>query len=88
MTNQEAAEMIRNDMKLHHDYLSGQYRKALNMAINALLKEQEPKTIRGFADTVEGVVIGNCSRCGKLIVGKENDPTWFCKYCGQAVIWE
>lgn len=41
MTNKEAAEMIRNDMKLHHDYLSGQYRKALNMAINALLKEQK-----------------------------------------------
>ena len=43
MTNHEAAEMIRNDMKLHHDYLSGQYRKALNMAIDALLKEQEAK---------------------------------------------
>lgn len=36
MTNQEAAEMIRDDMKLHHDYLSGTYRKALNMAISAL----------------------------------------------------
>ena len=40
MTNQEAAKMISNDMKLHHDYLSGQYRKALNMAIDALSKEQ------------------------------------------------
>lgn len=45
MTNQEAAEMIRNDIKLHHDYLSGQYRKALNVAINALLKEQ-PEIVR------------------------------------------
>lgn len=54
----------------------------------ALLKEQEPKTIRGFADTVEGVVIGNCPRCDRLIVSKENDPAWFCKYCGQAVIWK
>ena len=36
MTNQEAAEMIRNDMKLHHDSLSGGYRKALSMAIAAL----------------------------------------------------
>ena len=42
MTNQEAIEMIQNDMKLHHDYLSGQYRKALKMAIEAL-KEQQTK---------------------------------------------
>lgn len=43
MTNQEAAEMIRNDMKLHHDYLSGEYRKALKMAISAL-QMQDSKT--------------------------------------------
>lgn len=36
MTREEAAEMIRNDIKLHHDDLSGQYRKALRMAIEAL----------------------------------------------------
>ena len=29
MNNQEAAEMIRDDMKLHHDYLSGTYREAV-----------------------------------------------------------
>ena len=43
MTNQEAAEMIRNDMKLHHDYLSGEYRKALKIAISAL-QTQDFKT--------------------------------------------
>ena len=32
--------MIRNDMKLHHDYLSGKYRKALGMAVKALETEQ------------------------------------------------
>ena len=36
MTNAEAIEMIQNDMKLHHDYLSGEYRKALKKAIKAL----------------------------------------------------
>ena len=41
MTNQEAAEMIRNDMKLHHDALSGEYRKALSMAISALQAQDE-----------------------------------------------
>lgn len=40
MTNSEAIEMIRNDMKLHHDYLSGEYRKALGMAVNALEAQQ------------------------------------------------
>ena len=36
MTRKEAAEMIKNDVYLHHDYLSGEYRKALRMAIFAL----------------------------------------------------
>ena len=36
MTREKAIEMIQNDMKLHHDYLSGAYRQALNMAIKAL----------------------------------------------------
>lgn len=40
MTNNEAISMIRNDMKLHHDYLSGEYRKALGMAVKALEAEQ------------------------------------------------
>ncbi len=40
MTIDEAIAMIENDMKLHHDYLSGKYRQALMMAVDAL------KTIR------------------------------------------
>lgn len=36
MTNEEAIKMIVDDMRLHHGYLSGNYRKALNMAIEAL----------------------------------------------------
>ena len=39
MTNEEAIKMIRDDMRLHHDSLSGTYRKALNMAIEALKNE-------------------------------------------------
>ena len=38
MTRKEAAEMISDDISLHHDYLSGVYRKALRMAIDALEK--------------------------------------------------
>ena len=40
ISRQAAIEMIRNDMKLHHDYLSGKYRKALGMAVKALETEQ------------------------------------------------
>jgi hypothetical protein len=36
MTNAESIEMIQNDMKLHHDYLSGEYRKALKKAIKVM----------------------------------------------------
>ena len=43
MTREEAAQMIKDDMRLHHDYLSGNYRKALRMAISAL---EQPEIIR------------------------------------------
>ena len=43
MTREEAAGMIKNDMRLHHDYLSGEYRKALKLAISAL---EQPGIIR------------------------------------------
>ena len=36
MTNNEAVTMIKNDMRLHHNALSGAYRQALNMAVEAL----------------------------------------------------
>lgn len=43
MTREEAIQKIQNDLKLHHDYLSGDYRKSLRMAISAL---EQPEIIR------------------------------------------
>lgn len=43
MTREEAISMIKDDMRLHHDYLSGEYRKALKLAISALT---QPEIIR------------------------------------------
>lgn len=43
MTREEAIGMIKDDMRLHHDYLSGEYRKALKLAISALT---QPEIIR------------------------------------------
>lgn len=36
MTKEEAIKMIENDKRIHHDFLSGKYRQALTMAIEAL----------------------------------------------------
>lgn len=74
MTNQEAAEMIRNDMKLHHDYLSGQYRKALNMAIDALLKENRKPDCEHANHDGAGC-LGYC-RCEQ-----DDEPIDACKEC-------
>lgn len=41
MTRKEASDMIRDDIRLHHDFLSGEYRKALRMAIDVLEKIPE-----------------------------------------------
>lgn len=45
MTEREAIERIQNDLKLHHDDLSGQYRKALRFAISALEKQERDKWV-------------------------------------------
>ncbi len=78
MTNQEAAKMICDDIKLHYDDLSEQYRKALNMAIDVLLIEQdavEPK-IDAFGHPY-------CPKCKILVY-----ETWeFCLHCGQELQW-
>ena len=50
MTNDEAIKMIADDMRLHHDYLSGNYRKALNMAIEAL--RNSPSQMSGTSDPI------------------------------------
>ena len=39
MTREEAIAMIEDDKKRHHDELSGSYRAALTMAIEALVQE-------------------------------------------------
>lgn len=43
MNREEAIQKIQNDLKLHHDYLSSDYRKSLRMAIEAL---QQPEIVR------------------------------------------
>lgn len=41
MTNDEAIKLIQDDIRLHHDYLSSKYKKALRMAIESLSTESK-----------------------------------------------
>lgn len=61
---------------------------ALHRDALALLKAQEPKAVVGIADFDTITAIGGCPACDKSIVNKSDDPTKYCKYCGQAVKWE
>lgn len=84
MTNQEAIDMIRNDMKLHHDYLSGTYRKALNMAVDALETLipvepiEDPNLIRGGWFGREAECCGKCHTNLRFFAN-------FCDQCGTPV---
>ena len=74
MTKEEAAKRIRDDLRLHHDYLSGEYRKALNMAVDAL-EQPERKKGRWIEISLSNHTY-KCSVCGRLLVnitdGKNN----------------
>lgn len=94
MTREEAANMIRNDIKLHHDYLSGTYRSALNMAIQALI-EPEVKHGHWIIEIDSGAPDGRrivCSECKEDVTSEirtiglkfpDLSPLWdYCPYCG------
>ena len=80
MTREEAIAMIEDDKKRHHDELSGRYRAALTMAIEAL--EQEPKRgewVNARDGVSDHVKCTNCFRTYYLgIVENYN----FCPNCG------
>ena len=78
MTNDEAIEMIRNDMKLHHDSLSGEYRKALRMAISAL---SQPQRMKGRWIRYPKICKVECDQCGKRF-RTDFTPRNFCPSCG------
>lgn len=77
--NQNCADcdLLQDDDELHEMFTD----------VIALLKKQEQKKILGIADSIEGIEVGKCPRCKKTIMSKQSDPTWFCKFCGQAVKW-
>ena len=78
MNNAEAIDMIQNDIKLHHDYLSGTYRKALNIAIKALEKQIPKKFLWDDGNPVCPVCREEvwdmewCNNCGQKLDRKES----------------
>lgn len=76
MTREEAIAMIEDDKKRHHDELSGRYRAALTMAIEAL--QQEPKQgkwIQAKDIEKEYAVCTNCKHHGEFYMD-------YCPNCG------
>ncbi len=63
MTNEEAIKMIRDDMRLHHDSLSGTYRKALNMAIESLKQVEDTESVVRCKDCMYYYDTGNQIPC-------------------------
>ena len=79
---------LKERLKLQKDILGyGQHVEDLSFAI-ALLQKQVPMRMLDIADSVDDIEVGRCPACDRTIVNKRSDPTMFCKWCGQRVIWE
>ena len=49
----------------------------------------EPKLVLNIAESVlPGRYVGECPSCKEKILSKKENPTRYCKYCGQAVRWD
>ena len=81
MTRGEAAKMIENDIQIHHDNLSGNYRKALRIAISALEEPERKngKWIRNH-NVYEAYETATCSVCG--YVEEWEYKKSYCPECG------
>ena len=83
MTENEAIELIENDLKLHSKDLSSKYKNGLRMAIQALEKQIPKKPHKNF-EKFSGVW---CS-CGKYFgKGYFVDKPSYCPDCGQKLDW-
>ena len=76
MTTEEAIQCIEDDLRLHHEYLSGKYRHALRKAV-AAMKEQAPVKPKYQSDTPY------CGNCKFVLATLWNN----CPYCGKEILW-
>ena len=59
--------------------------RGLHRDILALLKAQEPKTVKEML-VVGGHLMGKCPRCCKILTVQDHPIA--CGFCGQAVKWD
>ena len=85
MTENEAIELIENDLKLHSKDLSSKYKNGLRMAIQALEKQIPKKPIKSENQVVRYVNTYYCPTCELGITGT-NIAKW-CYHCGQKIDW-
>lgn len=86
MTREEAIQMIQNDMRLHHDYLSGDYRKALRLAIEALQQPEQrwipcEKRMPETDDEVLITVLDMEDDYVEVYKGFYQDHEWWTQWC-------
>ena len=77
MTENEAIELIENDLKLHSKDLSSKYKNGLRMAINALEKQIAKKP------EMEKYTKRKLYFCP--ICGTEVTDCKYCPYCGKKI---
>lgn len=80
MKREEAIKMIQDDMRLHHDYLSGKYRKALRMAIEALQREDRLlKSLETNEPIYDMVDVVRCKDCKHKYMDGEVTHYYWCR---------
>ena len=90
MTENEAIELIENDLKLHSKDLSSKYKNGLRMAINALEKQipKKPTPIdyKKYVDVVDNAISLKggfwCPNC-KCVMKSGT----YCNLCDQRLDW-
>ena len=90
MTENEAIELIENDLKLHSKDLSNKYKNGLRIAIQALEKQipKKPTPIdyEKYMDTVKNALFlkGSywCPNCNHVV-----KCGTYCSDCGQKLDW-
>ena len=90
MTENEAIELIENDLKLHSKDLSSKYKNGLRIAIQALEKQipKKPTPIdyEKYMDTVKNALFLKetywCPNCNHVV-----KCGTYCSDCGQKLDW-
>ena len=77
MTREEAVKKIQDDIYLHHDYLSGEYRKALKLAMTVL---EQPERKKGKWEQVSVSYVSEMDEESREVIAI---ASMFCPQCNR-----